>query len=94
MHTHTHTHMHTHTHTPWPWVASHEQVPSLVRTATQALLKPYDDPANVTLHAATGESGVAARDPKLLCHSQECIGCSLRRVGLQPATRRAAACGA
>ena len=35
-----------------------------------AMLSPYDQPSNVALHSAAGEAGVAARDPKLMSHSQ------------------------
>ena len=35
-----------------------------------AMLRPYDDAANVELHSAAGEAGVASRDPKLMRHSQ------------------------
>lgn len=35
------------------------------------MLRPYDDAANVALHNATGEAGVASRDPKLMRHGDQ-----------------------
>ena len=34
-----------------------------------AMLRPYDQPANIELHSASGEAGVSARDPKLMSHT-------------------------
>ena len=60
----------------------------------EALLRPYDDDANVALHAAAGESGVAARDPKLMRHAQISPASAetwRRHVPQRPLTSRSAA---